>query len=295
MTKKPTGLGKGLDAIFQNSGISPLSGSAIIKSKDSTVSEILIDKIKPNPSQPRADFDNEALEELAQSITRLGIIQPITLRENADGTYLIISGERRYRASKIAKLTTIPAYVRKANDQELLEMALVENIQRQDLNALEIALSFERLLKDCNLTQEQLSDRVGKKRSTIANYVRLLALPTEIQAAVKQNLITMGHARAIASLQNTADQLFALENVIEGQLSVRETETLVAKLAQPKLTANQTKTPLSDEVKSLSKQLTQKLQGKVSITQTQKGDGKITIRFEDARQLETIKKIIIGN
>lgn len=291
MTKQLKGLGKGLDAIFQNSGISPMGTPRT--THDSTVNELPLDKIKANPTQPRTIFNAEAIEELTQSIRRLGIIQPITVRENTDGTYLIISGERRFKAATMAGFTTIPAYVRKANDQELLEMALVENIQREELSAIEIALTLDRLLHDCNLTQEQLSERIGKKRSTISNYVRLLSLPAEVQAALQQSLISMGHARAIAALTADTDQLYILEQTIENALSVRETEELVAKMTLPKKQTVK-KAPLPSSYKAISSALTEALENKVSITRNAKGEGRITIRFDDQAQLDKIKQHILN-
>lgn len=286
MTKKPMGLGKGLDAIFQTAGVQNLSSQ---KSNDTTVSEIALDQIHPNPNQPRSLFNEEALEELAQSISQLGIIQPITVRQQ-DGKYMIISGERRYRASQIAGLTSIPAYVRKANDQQLLEMALVENIQREELNAIEIALTFERLIEDCQLTQMELSERVGKKRSTIANYVRLLTLAAQVQAALRAELISMGHARAIASVESHTDQVYLLEQIVEGKLSVRQTEEMVAKMNEPseKVEKNSKKNPY----KELAKELTNKMGLKIAISSKGNGVGKIAIEFNSVEQLKKIEEIL---
>lgn len=280
------GLGKGLDAIFQTAGVQNLSSQ---KSNDTTVSEIALDQIHPNPNQPRSLFNEEALEELAQSISQLGIIQPITVRQQ-DGKYMIISGERRYRASQIAGLTSIPAYVRKANDQQLLEMALVENIQREELNAIEIALTFERLIEDCQLTQMELSERVGKKRSTIANYVRLLTLAAQVQAALRAELISMGHARAIASVESHTDQVYLLEQIVEGKLSVRQTEEMVAKMNEPseKVEKNSKKNPY----KELAKELTNKMGLKIAISSKGNGVGKIAIEFNSVEQLKKIEEIL---
>lgn len=286
MTKKPMGLGKGLDAIFQTAGVQNLSSQ---KSNDTTVSEIQLDQINPNPNQPRSLFNEEALEELAQSISQLGIIQPITVRQQ-DGKYMIISGERRYRASLLAGLTSIPAYVRKANDQQLLEMALVENIQREELNAIEIALTFERLIEDCQLTQMELSERVGKKRSTIANYVRLLTLAAQVQAALRAEIISMGHARAIASVESHTDQVYLLEQIVEGKLSVRQTEEMVAKMNEPneKVEKNSKKNPY----KELAKELTNKMGLKIAISSKGSGVGKIAIEFNSVEQLKKIEEIL---
>lgn len=286
MTKKPTGLGKGLDAIFQNTGAHNLSSPRI---NDTTVSLIDIDSIYPNANQPRTVFNEEALEELAQSIRQLGIIQPITVRES-DGKYMIISGERRFKASKIAGLTQLPAYVRTANDQQLLEMALVENIQREQLNAVEIALTFDRLMSDCDLTQKELAERVGKKRSTIANYVRLLTLAVPVQAALKTELVTMGHARAIASADSEVDQIYLLEQIIEGGLSVRQTEEMVAKMSERKQkTATENK---KNPYKNLAKELSQTVGVKISIICKSDGVGKVAIEFNSDEQLKKIQSLL---
>ena len=196
------------------------------------VEEIRLASIKPNPTQPRQDFDEESLSELAGSIRTLGLIQPLTVRKESDESYTIISGERRYRASQMAGLETVPVYVRKVDDNTMLEMALVENIQRQDLNALEIAFTFQRLMEECSITQEALADRVGKKRSTVANYVRLLKLPAELQAALQNDIITMGHARALLAVDSRAKQLSLLRRVVKNALSVRQTEELVKSLSE---------------------------------------------------------------
>ena len=196
MNAKTKGLGRGLGAIFE------IEGSALPeKTKRSAFEEIEIDRIAPNPKQPRTHFGEQALDELAESIRTLGVIQPITVRKEADGRYTIISGERRWRASKLAGLTSMPAYIREADEESMLAMAIVENIQRQDLNAIEVALSLQRLVDECHLTQDSLGERVGKKRSTVANYLRLLKLPVEVQLAVREELISMGHARALINLE----------------------------------------------------------------------------------------------
>lgn len=234
MKPKTTGLGKGLGAIFEIEELNIPKQTAASR-RDNTVTDLEITRIIPNPEQPRTQFDEEALNELAQSIARLGVIQPITVKRLApDDThggggettaeYMIISGERRFRASQIAGLDTIPAYVREANDETLLEMALVENIQREDLGAIEVALSLQRLIDECDLTQEALAERVGKKRSTIANYIRLLKLPAQVQSALNSDMITMGHARALLALPVERQQLSLLAKIIKGGYSVRQTE-----------------------------------------------------------------------
>ena len=226
MAKKNV-LGRGLGALIMQSE-TPISGN-----QANTTDLIDIRKIEVNPDNPRTDFDPEALEELAASIKQLGIIQPITVREIDNGRYQIISGERRYRASTIAGLTEIPAYIRHADDSDMLELALVENIQREDLDAVEVAISFQRLMDECQLTQESLSERVGKKRSTIANYLRLLKLPAEIQLAIRQGKISMGHARPLVNIEQPENQLKLLNDIIENEMSVRQVETAVRQINNP--------------------------------------------------------------
>ena len=219
---KQKGLGRGLNAIF---------GTENIISKVAPMNEmahIAITDIERNPLQPRTDFDQESLEELADSIRQLGVIQPITVKKNGNGKYVIISGERRWRASQIVGLESMPAYIREVDDENLHAMALVENIQRQDLNAIEIALGMQRLIEECGLTQEAMADKVGKKRSTVSNYMRLLSLPNEVQLALKEGLITMGHAKAIAGIC-PEQQLWALKRCIKKGLSVRQAEELARK------------------------------------------------------------------
>ena len=237
MKPKTTGLGKGLGAIFEIEELNIPKQTAASR-RDNTVADIELARIVPNPGQPRTLFDEEALEELAQSISRLGVIQPITVKrienpEKDGAEYMIISGERRFRASQIAGLDTIPAYVREANDQTLLEMALGENIQREDLGAIEVALSLQRLIDECSLTQEILAERVGKKRSTIANYIRLLKLPAQIQSALNNDMISMGHARALLGLPGERQQLAMLAKIVKGHLSVRQTELAVQQALAP--------------------------------------------------------------
>lgn len=280
MNAKKQGLGRGLSAIFELENI-----SAPEKNTVSSMEEIAVGGIIPNPKQPRSYFDENALEELADSIRALGVIQPITVKKEESGKYIIISGERRWRASQLAGLETIPAYIRQVDDQSLHEMALVENIQRQDLNAIEVAISMQRLLDECNLTQDTLSSRLGKKRSTIANYMRLLKLPVEVQAAVKDEYISMGHAKAIASAPEEV-QVQLLKKVIKKNLSVRQTEEIVKKMA-----AKGPKVALTDEeypesfgrlVELLEKYFTQD----ISIKKDKKGGGKIVIEFKDDSDID---------
>lgn len=302
MKPKNTGLGKGLGAIFEIEELNIPKQTAASR-RDNTVAEIELSRIVPNPGQPRTLFDEEALEELAQSISRLGVIQPITVKriENAkdgDPEYMIISGERRFRASQIAGLDTIPAYVREANDQTLLEMALVENIQREDLGAIEVALSLQRLIDECSLTQEILAERVGKKRSTIANYIRLLKLPAQVQSALGSDMITMGHARALLSLPNDKQQLAMLAKVIKGHMSVRQTEQAVqAALAAP---ARRKQAEEAKEYPEYYSRLVERLEplvgSRISIKRksvaAKNGDtvvsGRITIDFESDEQVKQI-------
>lgn len=218
--KKTLGLGRGLDALIDTTHISTAGSSSI--------SEIALDKIYPNPDQPRRTFDEEALQELAQSIKDHGVISPITLRKDTNQRYMIIAGERRFRASKMAGLDSIPAYIRTAKDEQVMEWALIENIQREDLDAIEIALAYQRLMDEYNLTQERMSERVGKKRATVANYLRLLKLPAEIQLGIKEKKIDMGHARAILGSPSPEQQLSIYKRILQNGLSVRKVEELVS-------------------------------------------------------------------
>ena len=237
MAKIQTGLGRGLGALI--SDVNSIQQSAVKPAAQQarplvSTSEIEISRIEPNPYQPRTEFNQEALEELAASIKLLGLIQPITVRPIENGRYQIISGERRYRASQIAGLEKIPAYVRKTDDQGMLEMAIVENIQREDLDSIEVALSFQRLIEECNLTQEAMAERVGKKRATVTNYLRLLKLPAEIQFAIRAKKISMGHAKALLSLESDKEQLKFANQIIEQDLSVRQIEQKIRKLGEKK-------------------------------------------------------------
>lgn len=304
MKPKTTGLGKGLGAIFEIEELNiPKAGGQ--NRKDGTSAEIELVRIMVNPGQPRTLFDEEALEELAQSIERLGVIQPITVKrvDPAEGEveYMIISGERRFRASQMAGLVTIPAYVREANDQTLLEMALVENIQREDLGALEVALSLQRLIEECGLTQESLADRVGKKRSTIANYVRLLKLPAPIQGALNSNIITMGHARALLALPTERQQLGMLSKVVKNHLSVRQTEDAVQKIMKGGSDKEKSGETQETEYPAYYSRLVERLEpivgSRISIKRTvrKKGgeevlQGRIMIDFDSDSQVEEILK-----
>ena len=269
--KKLTGLGRGLDALIDTSRVDTNGGSSI--------SEIALSQIIANPDQPRRTFDEEALEELADSIREHGVISPITLRDNGDGSYMIIAGERRFRASKLAGLEQIPAYIRTAKDEQVMEWALIENIQREDLDAIEIALAYQRLMDDYNLTQERMSERVGKKRATVANYLRLLRLPAEIQVGIKEKKIDMGHARAILAAPSAERQLDLYQRILREGLSVRKVEALAQEEKKEKKPA----TPKSNSYSSLQKEISKKSGFAVKIQ-----ENKIIIAFNDDNELQQI-------
>ena len=277
---KQKGLGRGLDAIFGTE--KPVVKTAPMNS----MAEIATEQIIPNPNQPRTQFDEEALEELAASIRQLGVIQPITVKKS-DDKYIIISGERRWRASQRVGLATMPAYVREVDDENLHAMALVENIQRQDLNAIEIALGMQRLIEECGLTQEAMADKVGKKRSTVSNYMRLLNLPDEVQLALKEGLITMGHAKAIAGVE-PEQQLWALKRCLKKALSVRQMEELARKLAEQ---ADKASTPVEEEYPESYSRLVEQLEPyfsqNISIKRGKNGGGKIVIDFSGDAEIES--------
>ena len=287
MAKQKFTLGRGLDAL--------ISTDAVRTSGSSSIGEIEIEKIVANPNQPRRDFNEEALQELADSIKELGVIQPITLRKMDDGTYQIIAGERRYRASQLAGKTTIPAYILKADDEDTMEMALIENIQREDLNPLEISLAYQQLIEQHHLSQEQLSKRVGKGRATIANFLRLLKLPAAIQVALKEKRIDMGHAKALLSLDSHSDQINVFHDIEKNGYSVREVEEIVRRIKEgenveeQKETKSNTNTKKQDAVyHQLKKQLTQFFQTPVQLTCSNKGSGKISIKFKNEQEFERI-------
>lgn len=262
-------------------------------SGSSAINEIPIDQISPNPEQPRTNFDETALEELAASIRELGIIQPLTLRSVGQDAYQIISGERRYRAAKLAGLESVPAYVRTANDSEITEMALIENIQREDLNAIEIALSFKKLLEQYHLTQERLSERIGKKRTTIANYLRLLKLPAEVQLGLRDRTVDMGHARALLSIDKPTLQLKLYNETLKKGLSVRQVEQLAKQYQERDREGNKaTKAPVkklnNKDYDVLTRHLSSTFGVPVKFNCDQSGKGKITFSFKDEGQLEKI-------
>lgn len=288
--KKYPALGRGLDALIHTDEVHTEGSSSI--------NEIALALIHPNPKQPRHEFDAEAMQELADSIKEIGIIQPITLRKMDDGTYEIIAGERRWRASQMAGLKVIPAYILTANDENVMEMALIENIQRQDLNALEIALAYQHLLEQYGLTQDRLSERVGKKRATVTNYLRLLKLPATIQMALQNRQIEMGHARALLALDNPALQLKVFDEVQKEHLSVRKVEEMVKRLTQGE-TLNvdgqklrPRKATLSREYRLLRDNLSACFGTKVQFACSDKGKGKITIPFANEEEMERIVALL---
>ena len=288
MDKDAKKLGKGLGALLGGGNL-PIAQNSAARIKQDSVGTIRIESIEVNPNQPRTKFDEEALKELAESIKTYGLIQPITVRPIANGKYQLISGERRLRACKLAGLQEIPTYVRTVDDMQSIQMALVENIQREDLNALEIALSYQRLLDEFGFTQDEVSDKVGKNRSTITNYVRLLKLSLPAQIAVRDNVISMGHARALVAVEDEKLQEKLLKQVVDGGLSVRQTETLVKKhTSESKTAKTKIKITLSDEVNQFMSSLSKKLNSKVSVNKDLSGKGKITIPFTSDEDLKQI-------
>lgn len=273
--KKMTGLGRGLDALIDTTHVDTNGGSSI--------SEVELNKIVANPDQPRRNFDEDALAELADSIREHGVISPITLRKNDDGTYMIIAGERRFRASKMAGLNSIPAYIRTAKDEQVMEWALIENIQREDLDAIEIALAYQRLMDEYQLTQERMSERVGKKRATVANYLRLLKLPAEIQMGIKEKKIDMGHARAILGSQSTEQQLDLYQRILSEGLSVRKVEQLVSEDKPKSAKTKVAKKESNPQYLQLEQQLGEAIGRKVKIA-----DGRLTIFFNGEEDLYSI-------
>ena len=287
MDKKRKQIGRGIEALLTSDGIKT-SGS-------SSLNEIALSKIEPNPNQPRTVFDEETLEELTASIQSFGIIQPITLKEIGDDKYMIICGERRYKAAQKAGLECIPAYIKTAADENMMEMALLENIQREDLSAIEIALSYQKLLDDSGQTQEQLSERVGKKRATISNYLRLLNLPAEIQVCLKKRTIDMGHARALLSIEDPEVQLALNDRILKEGLSVRTVEDIVrdinTSVDKPKKSSIQGQ-KLPEEFKILKDHLSKFFNSKVQLSYNAEGKGKITIPFESDEKLAFIMSLL---
>lgn len=288
--KKPA-IGRGLGALIEMEGLTT-KGSL-------SFDEIALSLIEAHADQPRRDFDSEALEELAASIREVGIIQPITVRQTAQGNYQIIAGERRYRAAKLAGLTAIPAYIKKATDESVMEMALIENIQREDLNSIEVALAYQKLIEQSALTQEQLSERVGKKRATVTNYLRLLKLPAEIQIGIKDRRIEMGHARAIAGLTEPHQQLDLYEDIIKYGYSVRQVELWVKEHNGLPVDQQKQKDPATKSVsvksglyRTLEQQLSHFLSTSVRVSANAKGKGAIQIGFKDEQEFERILELL---
>jgi ParB family chromosome partitioning protein len=288
-------LGKGIRSLLQNIDSDLKNAAGNLKQEVAqTVTAILripIEQIEPNPRQPRHDFDEQALQELASSIRLHDIVQPITVSQlGAGGKYRLISGERRWRASKIAGLKDIPAYIRQANDQELLELALLENLQREDLNAVEIALSYKRMMEELNYTQEQVAERMGKERSTVANYIRLLKLPPDIQVAVRKNEISMGHARALINVDTVDKQLFIFNEIRSRSLSVRQTEDLVRKMYKsgPGAVKESVKSTLPPAYKKIEDNLASHFSTKVHLNHNKNGHGNISIEYFSIQELNKI-------
>ncbi len=295
MTKgKKKALGRGLDAILKSPDTDitsrDISGSYVA----GAIAEIEIEKIETNPFQPRSDFDEMMLREMADSIKAQGIIQPVTVRKMGYDKFQLISGERRIRASQLAGLNRIPAFIRIANDEQMLELALIENIHRKDLNAIEVAISYQRLIDECQLTQERLSDRLGKNRSTIANFLRLLKLPPEIQVALRDNQISMGHARALITVDDEKEQIRILDEILRKGLNVRQVEDLVRNLnPRPQPTPIQEKrTGIPEKYKETSSSLSSVFGTKVSLRRNNKGQGNIVISFRNDDELDRIISLI---
>ncbi len=293
-SNKMVGLGRGLGALLKDSESvnqgRNTGGALPVRESYSAINEIDVDLIEVNPFQPRTLFDQEALRELAESIRIQGIIQPITVRRTDNGRYQLISGERRLQASRSIGMTQIPAYVRTADDQQMLEMALIENIQRENLNAIEIALSYQRLINECNLKQEELGDRVGKNRTTVNNYIRLLRLPAVIQAALRDNQLSMGHARAIITIDDADAQLLIFHKTVENGWSVRKVEEEVRKLSLvgQKEEKKEGASPVRQELKSLQFQLSSYFGSRVSVKSDDRHKGEIKIPFESREELDRI-------
>jgi ParB family chromosome partitioning protein len=287
---KTNALGRGLGALLDNSGADGILHSGGRKEPGvGSISDISISDIEVNPFQPRTRFDQEKLDELAASITQLGIIQPLTLRQIRPGKYQIISGERRFRASQLAGLTEVPAYIRVANDQTMLEMALVENIQRDNLDAIEVAISYQRLIDECQLTQEALGERVGKKRSTITNYLRLLKLPPQIQKAIIDRVLTMGHARAIINIEDENEQLQLFKEIVKGGLSVRAAEQAYKAAKASRKTI---KKDLPIEYQRIQDNVKRQLDAEVGLKVNAKGKGSISISFDNQKELKRVLTIL---
>ena len=297
MAKQKAELGKGIRALLQtiDDDSEELMASTMTGAKVNSISMVELNQIEVNPFQPRVDFDADRLNDLSQSIAVHGLIQPITVRRLENNKYQLISGERRLRASKMAGLTGVPAYIRTANDQEMIEMALIENIQREDLNPIEISINYQRLMKECELNQEQLAERVGKDRSTIANFLRLLKLPEIVQLALKDKTVSMGHARALLGLENVDEQLFAFKEIEKKNLSVRQIEQLVSQLKRKTQLAKKEKpkaTNAAYEYQKMQDKLTSHFSTRVKLNRTASGKGEISIPIFSDEDLERIIAIL---
>lgn len=290
-TKKRPALGKGLSALLESSATDITSKELGDGSVLGSVAMLKISNIEPNPFNPRTDFDETALVELSESITQHGIIQPLTVRKLGRDKYQLISGERRFKASKLAGLEEVPAYIRLANDQAMLEMALVENIQREDLNAIEVALSYQRLLEECKLTQEELSKKLAKSRTSITNHIRLLKLPPRIQLAVRENELSMGHARALVSAGSEEKQLGLFNEILADQLSVRDLEALIKGKPTTSSDAQKGLKPTSQQVQ-FAQEFGEKVAAKIEIRKQPSGNGRLTISFNSEVDLNRIIEIL---
>lgn len=288
------GLGRGLDAILQSPETDITSTDISGNYVAGAIAQIDIDKIETNPFQPRTDFDETALNELAISIKNQGVIQPVTVRKMGYDKYQLISGERRLRAAKLAGLKTIPVFIRVANDEQMLEMALIENTHRENLNAIEVAISYQRLIEECKLTQDQLSEKVGKDRSTIANFLRLLKLPAEIQIAIRDGFISMGHARAIVNIDDKAQQLTILKRIIDEDMSVRQVEILVRDMnkEETKKPVKKQKNVVPENYKAQANALSKNLNMNVKVSRDSKGKGSLTIKFKNDQEFDRLIEFI---
>jgi ParB family chromosome partitioning protein len=285
-------LGKGIRSLLQSIDTEMKTSSGALKTSVveavTTMQRIAVSDIEPNPKQPRKDFDEQALQELAQSIKMHDLVQPVTVAVMANGKYRLIAGERRWRAAKLAAIKDIPAYIRKADDQQLLELALLENLQREDLNAMEIALSYKRMMEELNHTQEEVAERMGKERSTVANYIRLLKLPPDIQVAVRKNQLTMGHARALINVDTIDKQLYIFNEITKNGLSVRQTEELVRKLYKTGGVKEAVKAGLPPAYKKIEDTLASHFSAKVKLNHSKKGNGSILIEYYSIHDLNKI-------
>lgn len=290
---KRRGLGRGLDAILQSPETDITSADISGNYVAGAIAELDIEKIETNPFQPRTDFDEAALKELSESIKTQGVIQPVTVRKMGYDKYQLISGERRLRASKLAGLKKIPVFIRVANDEQMLEMALIENIHRQSLNAIEVAISYQRLVDECNLTQDQLSEKVGKDRSTVANFLRLLKLPAEIQIAIRDGFISMGHARAIISIEDKTQQLLILKRIIDENLNVRQVEDIVRGVNKKDVKKTAKNKDVVPEVfKKQAGSLSKALNMNVKVNRNSRGKGSLTITFKNDQEFNRLIEYI---